>query len=321
MTDDASCPLCGGKTQGFLQGRPDYEYGNPTRLRYHRCCSASCGLIFASPIPVDQIPGFYIDYSTHSPPEETDSSGIRAKLSRLLTPATIRREFGNYLGDWIAENRELSILDFGCGNARLLKRLKSRGFRNLIGFDFDPKARSAAYGQELVIYDEPEELFSRTAPFDIIVLNHVVEHLDDPADTIRQLLRLLAPGGIMYLRTPNSSSALSALFGENWRGYETPRHLHLFNSRNVRSFVARLPQVSATAWTENGLFQGMYHESFVGPFWKSKAGRVFRHALFPLAAWACVGINRVWKDRGEELVVMLRREAPAAGIDTQPPRP
>ena len=239
MTDDTTCPLCGGGTRGFLEGLPDSEYGNPTRLRYHRCRSASCGLIFASPIPVDEIPGFYVDYSTRNPSQETDSSGIRARLLWLLTPATIRREFGNYLGNWIPQDPELSILDLGCGNARLLKRLRSRGFRNLSGFDFDPKARAAAHGQELVIHDKLEQLFSRTAPFDVIVLNHVVEHLEDPTDMIRRIVGLLAPGGIMYLRTPNASSALSALFGASWRRYETPRHLHL-SIRETSSHLSRV---------------------------------------------------------------------------------
>ena len=65
----------------------------------------------------------------------------------------------------------------------------------------------------------------------------------------------------------------------------------------------------------------MYHESFVAPFWKSRAGRLLRHACFPLVAWACVGINAVRKGPGEELVVMLRTDSQANCADAHPPRP
>lgn len=304
----AACPLCGSPSHPVLRDRPDYEYGHAIRLDYHRCDASGCGFVFAAPIPVEAIPGFYSDYSTHAAPDARTPPGrVQRALARLLPPV-IARDRERYDGAWIPADPSLRILDFGCGNGRLLKRLGMRGFKHLEGFDADPKARAAAGAQGFEIHHDLDELSSSGRQFDVIVLNHVVEHLDRPVEVLQQLVSLLAADGVLYLRTPNTASLLSRAFGSTWRGYETPRHLHLFNARNIRHLVGRLPGVSAKIRTENALLQGMFHESLVAPFWRSAPGRGLRHAAFPLVAWICVGLHAVGRTVGEELVVELRKD-------------
>jgi len=70
--------------------------------------------------------------------------------------------------------------------------------------------------------------------FDVITLNHVIEHVHDPIAVLRACHRLLKPGGRLWLETPNVDSLGLARFGRNWRGLETPRHLVLFGRRGLR---------------------------------------------------------------------------------------
>lgn len=302
-----TCPLCGSATRPFLQGRPDHEYGHPTRLRYHRCTASNCGFVFAAPIPVEEIPSFYSEYSTHAAPDARKPAGALARAAALLVPPVISRDRDRYQGAWIPSDPSLQILDFGCGNGRLLKSLAGRGFTHLDGFDADPKARAAARAQGFEVHHDLDALASSGRRFDVIVLNHVVEHLDQPIEVLQRLAGLLAPRGVLYLRTPNTDSLLCRVLGQDWRGYETPRHLHLFNPRNVRLLTARLPGMSAKVGTENALLQGMFHESLVAPFWRTAAGRGLRHAVFPVVAWVSVALNAAFRTLGEELVVELRK--------------
>ena len=241
--------------------------------------------------------------------------GGLSRLGARLAPPSIRRDHSRSLGDWLPADPGLRILDFGCGNARLLHCLRDRGLRDLVGFDFDAKARTAARGDGFEIVDTIDALRPPARLFDVIVLNHVLEHLDDPEGTLRELLGLRATEGLLDLRTPNVSSALARLFGDDWRGWETPRHLHLLDVRSARRLAARLPGTHALIRTGNGIFQGMFHESFVAPVWRTLPGRVVRHLLFPLAAWTCVAWDALAGGLGEEVVIEIRRDA-AAGMGT-----
>lgn len=66
------------------------------------------------------------------------------------------------------------------------------------------------------------------ASFDVIVMNHVIEHVYDPVATLVECRRLLAPEGKIIIITPNLKSYGHEIYGEDWRALEPPRHLHLF---------------------------------------------------------------------------------------------
>jgi len=71
-----------------------------------------------------------------------------------------------------------------------------------------------------------------------ITLSHVIEHVHDPLKLLRQCFELLAPGGRLWLQTPNLRSLGHAVFGPAWRGLEPPRHLVLFDRATLMAALA-----------------------------------------------------------------------------------
>jgi len=63
--------------------------------------------------------------------------------------------------------------------------------------------------------------------FDLVIIKHVVEHLDQPEKCIQELGRIMAPGGVLILATPNLDSLLKPLKGDSWIGYQDPTHIAL----------------------------------------------------------------------------------------------
>lgn len=63
--------------------------------------------------------------------------------------------------------------------------------------------------------------------FNVVIIKHIVEHLPDPARAIREIGRVVAPGGILILATPNLGSLLKPWKGARWIGYQDPTHISL----------------------------------------------------------------------------------------------
>lgn len=69
--------------------------------------------------------------------------------------------------------------------------------------------------------------------FSVITMIEVIEHIADPAETIKECAQLLEPGGILVLQTANMDGLQARLLGENY-AYFMPGHLSYFTASNLR---------------------------------------------------------------------------------------
>jgi len=131
------------------------------------------------------------------------------------------------------------LLDVGCGDGSFLSLARTCGW-DVVGLDPDAKAAANAAKQGLTVHEGGIEYFEgKTGLFDVITLNHVIEHVYDPAMVLKTCHALLKPGGQIWLETPNIDSFGHARFQKNWRGLETPRHLVLFNHHSLnQAFIS-----------------------------------------------------------------------------------
>jgi len=75
-------------------------------------------------------------------------------------------------------------------------------------------------------------------PFDWVTLGHVIEHVADPDDLFKRLGAALAPGGALWIATPNAESFLIAAIGSLARDIDFPRHVHLFSMDGLTQRLA-----------------------------------------------------------------------------------
>ena len=73
--------------------------------------------------------------------------------------------------------------------------------------------------------------------FDFVHMSHVLEHVTEPLATLREVARLLRPGGRVYIETPNIDSLGFRWAREYWFPLEVPRHLWLFSPRTLTRAV------------------------------------------------------------------------------------
>jgi len=143
------------------------------------------------------------------------------------------------------------ILDAGCAMGDLLARVQDR---SLYGIDFNAEylAVAAERGIETTI-GELEAMPYPDETFDLVVTTDVLEHVLDEKVVIREMLRVLAPGGILIVRAPDA---------EDLSGYLDPEypyrfvHLRRFDEPSLRLLFDRIfavqvvetSRVYGTAW-------------------------------------------------------------------------
>lgn len=137
-----------------------------------------------------------------------------------------------YLTPYFKEtDKELNILDIGCGLGQMLNHLKSKGFKNLQGIDINEEAILACKKNGLSVEkvnDIREYMVNDSMKFDRIVMSHVLEHIDKEkiVDTLIHIRKnLLKEGGVFLLMVPNAQSYTGAY----WR-YEDFTHNIMFTA-------------------------------------------------------------------------------------------
>lgn len=121
------------------------------------------------------------------------------------------------------------VLEVGCGLGHLLDWLSSR--YRVFGSDINTWALSQARrnvpGGSFVLLSAEDLGAFPSAAFEIVIAKHVVEHLQRPERAISEMGRVLAPGGMLLLATPNLDSAMRPVKKEKWVGYKDPTHISL----------------------------------------------------------------------------------------------
>lgn len=227
------CGSCGGKDSRIGLADPvDYEYGVlPNRsFRFLQC--ATCGSEWLEPRPTEaELVSFYPDgYHAYG-----DDHGRFASLLVAMRARLRARLYGSRLpatGGW--------VFDVGAGDCRHFVELRRFLQFECAGVEINPamaeRARKGGYDVETGTL-EGMDLGRHVGRYHIVSMNHVLEHVIDPADVLRRALTLLRPGGTLIGQIPTCSTWEHKVFGRTWAGYHYPRHLQIFSRSGLTRLV------------------------------------------------------------------------------------
>jgi len=236
-----NCPACGFSefSEKFLSVEKDYSL--PGYL-YLNC--SSCGSIYLSDDKIKNQVDLTKAHSEHwykagnfrfAPDKDIDARISLAKLSALSIIDTCKLP------------NDIKILDIGCGNGELVAAFVEESY-DAIGVEPDANAFEAIKVnpdlKERLISCGIEELENSNhpalkKPFDLIVLQDVLEHLYDPLSAIELLLHKLKDDGYIYIGIPSGESLAVRYLKANAWNFMAPFHRILFTKKGVERMIKR----------------------------------------------------------------------------------
>jgi 2-polyprenyl-3-methyl-5-hydroxy-6-metoxy-1,4-benzoquinol methylase len=124
-----------------------------------------------------------------------------------------------------------SILDIGAGTGDFLSVAKENGWHT-IGVEPSDKAKAIAKQKGVSFVGETSELESHS--FDVISMWHVLEHVPDLDEQLKELKRLLKPKGTLIIAVPNFKSFDAKYYGKFWAAYDVPIHFWHFSKKAIK---------------------------------------------------------------------------------------
>lgn len=198
----------------------------------------NCGFMTYSPRPTEEDLRAKYAFLTSRPEERRESpSGIQFERKETQRMQRIYKRVAGRI-----DNSSRSILDYGGGDGKLLAPFLQNGFAGfLVDYEPNPLPGIIKLGDELD--DMPPD-----QQFDVILCNHVLEHLADPVDTVRRLRKHLKPGGVLYAEVPMETRGGIQL------SYDPVTHINFFTQNSFELMFERSGYRILEAHTQVGSY-------------------------------------------------------------------
>lgn len=298
--DRNACPVCGGSPTR----RQDVVRAGEVGI------CAKCGTWFRTPRPTfeDLLKIYDRDYYDAWGLEESES--IAAKTKRATFAPIISRLNAAITA---SPGRARNLLDVGAATGLLLEVAGESGWTPW-AVELNPFAAGELrkrFGQSNVFEGELTACDFAASSFDAVTMTDLIEHVLDIGATLRAAARLLRPGGVLCMTTPQIDSFSRRLMGRNWLHFKL-EHIQYFSSRSMANAVrqAGFAEVQITANTKRLTLDYLNFQLRTYPHW----------ALSPLVRAAHTLSPRGLRARpmeykcGEMLVIARKAGSDAHGV-------
>lgn len=150
-----------------------------------------------------------------------------------------KEEFGEYAREILDLCPILKghLLDIGCGLGWVVKEAKNRG---LCATGIDLKTDYVNFGKKYLKVDLQAislEKFKTKEKFDVITLNHVLEHIENPSNFLSKIKSLLKKDGFFIVACPNIRSLMYCIFRSRWYGLCPEEHIWQFTPKSLSDLL------------------------------------------------------------------------------------
>ena len=219
------CALCGAD-----EPRPGLQVNelslrSRTWVRWSVVKCRPCGLVYVSPRAVA------------APDADYAGGSYGFSRSHLADMGVDGRPHPERVLDELGKSSGSRLLDIGCGTGTFLLAARRRGWE-VSGVELSPYAAAVARrrGLEVRVGALSEARYPERS-FDVVTLLDLIEHLEDPRAELREVHRVLVPGGRVVVETPNWRSIYRCLLRARWAALQPRVHILYFEGPTLRRLL------------------------------------------------------------------------------------
>jgi predicted SAM-dependent methyltransferase len=187
--------------------------------------------------------------------------------------------------------------------------MSTSGMKNLLGID--PYLESDIYypnGLNIL----KKSITDLNQSFDLIMLNHVLEHIDDQLTLLENLKKRLNPNGICMIRIPTCSSFAWQKYGSNWVQIDAPRHLFIHSLKSISIITEKAGLKIIKTKFDSEAFQFIGSEQYLNnialndknSFFVNKEKSIFSNFDYIKYKKEAKALNKISK--GDQIAIFLK---------------
>ncbi len=188
----------------------------------------SCGTVTVHPFPtVAELIAFYQSYK--------GSTDYTAKKDKKITRAKKR------LQRLVGQAPGKTFLDVGCNYGFTVQAARELGL-SAKGIDIDDTAVAASramFGADFYETISVQDYAARGAQADIVYTSEVIEHVPDPESFVAAIVKILNPGGVLYLTTPDGGHFSLPRDFAKWDAVIPPEHIIYFTRKGLKQLLEK----------------------------------------------------------------------------------
>ncbi|WP_026977288.1 class I SAM-dependent methyltransferase [Flavobacterium tegetincola] len=182
-------------------------------------------ITFPKPSLID-LPNYYEseDYISHS----DKKTGLFSKVYQIVRSFTLKNKL-KVIEQFQPEKG--ALLDIGAGTGHFLDLAQKNNW-TVTGIEPNEGARKVASDKGIIFATDIQSLENNS--FDVITMWHVLEHVPDLDEQVKQLKRILKPNGTIVIAVPNFRSFDAKYYKRHWAAFDVPRHLWHFSKKSIK---------------------------------------------------------------------------------------
>ncbi len=235
------CKFCGGKNFKNLGEQRDKNFYVPGAFFLYQC--ERCRALFTNPqLSPKELKRYYPEDYYAFDKIRTAVESRKTRLMILLYSVYYHDLLHNPLFKYLflpikflvrgtKVHPGKKLLDVGCGSGQFLYEME------ICGMDVYGIEPGKIFKSDFNIKPDLIKAKHKKESFDLVTMNHVLQHVDNPKEMIKDIHRILKQDGLFIVSISNLRSLAHALFKEDWFQLDVPRHLFNLSDKILIRFL------------------------------------------------------------------------------------
>lgn len=205
---------------------------NKSEIYTYKVC-LNCGLGELELAAHDMSKHYDAEYDEY----EKEATGIITAVAKMffLDRYEYVKRFSNL-------NTIKKVLDIGSGKGKYLSNFLNDSNISLVGIDVNESAIELSkekYPNIKFVYSNDLTDIEQFGKYDLVSMWHVLEHIDNPVEYLKQVNRLLTNKGDFYVEVPNINSMNLKIFGSRYQWISLPEHLYFYSEKSLKMLLEK----------------------------------------------------------------------------------